>query len=272
MKKKIAIAAALSAAYIITSSAAYATTDGRDKAMRAEVFEYRDGDVVCEGYIVYDETIKEKRPGVLVVHEWTGLGEYEKRRAKEIAEMGYVALAADIYGKGVRAHTSEEASSLAAKFRSDRATLRSRARAALEALKKHPLVDPAKVAAIGYCFGGGTVLELARSGAELSGVVSFHGNLDTPNPEDAKNINCKVLVLHGADDPLVPQEHISAFQEEMRSGGVDWQMVFYGGAVHSFTNPASGNDPSKGVAYNERADRRSWEAMKAFFAELFETR
>jgi len=270
MKGKITIAAALSAACIIASGAAYATTDGRDKAMRAEVFEYRDGDVVCEGYIVYDETIKEKRPGVLVVHEWTGLGEYEKRRAKEIAEMGYVALAADIYGKGVRAHTPEEASSLATKFRSDRAMLRSRARAALEALKSHPLVDPARVAAIGYCFGGGTVLELARSGAELAGVVSFHGNLDTPNPEDAKNIMCKVLVLHGADDPLVPQEHVLAFQEEMRRGGVDWQMVFYGGTVHSFTNPASGNDPSKGVAYNEQADRRSWEAMKVFFAELFE--
>ena len=195
-----------------------------------------------------------------MVHEWTGLGEYEKRRAKEIAEMGYVALAADIYGKGVRAHTPEEASGLATKFRSDRAMLRSRARAALEALKNHPLVDPARVAAIGYCFGGGTVLELAGSGAELAGVVSFHGNLDTPNPEDAKNIMCKVLVLHGADDPLVPQEHVLAFQEEMRRSG---------GAVHSFTNPASGNDPSKGVAYNERADRRSWEAMKAFFAELF---
>jgi dienelactone hydrolase len=142
----------------------------------------------------------------------------------------------------------------------------------LEALKNHPLVDPNRVAAIGYCFGGGTVLELARSGAELAGVVSFHGNLNTPNPEDAKNINCKVLALHGADDPHVPQEHVLAFQDEMRSGGVDWQMVLYGGAVHSFTNPASGNDPSKGVAYNERADRRSWRAMKSFFAELFEGR
>jgi dienelactone hydrolase len=183
--------------------------------------------------------------------------------------MGYVALAADIYGKGVRAHTPEEAASLATKFRSDPVTLRSRANAALEALKGHPLVDPSKVAAIGYCFGGGTVLELARSGAELAGVVSFHGNLDTQNPEDAKNIKCKVLALHGADDPLVPREHVLAFQDEMRSGGVDWQMILYGGAVHSFTNPASGNDPSKGVAYNERADRRSWEAMKSFFAELF---
>lgn len=272
MRGKIAIAIALSVACIIASNVAYAKGDGRDTTMKAEVFEYRDGDVICEGYIVYDETIKEKRPGVLVVHEWMGLGEYEKRRAKEIAEMGYVALAADIYGKGVRAKTPEEASSLATKFRSDRDTLRSRARAALEALKGHPLVDPARVAAIGYCFGGGTVLELARSGAELAGVVSFHGNLDTPNPEDAKNIRCKVLVLHGADDPLVPQEHVLAFQDEMRSSGVDWQMVVYGGAVHSFTNPASGNDPSKGIAYNERADRRSWEAMKAFFAELFEAR
>ena len=237
--------------------------------MREEVFEYKDGDVICEGYIVYDDKSANKRPGVLVVHEWMGLGDYEKRRARQLAELGFVALAADIYGKGVRAKTQEEAAALATKYRADRAMLRSRAKAALEALKNHPLVDRTKVAAIGYCFGGGTVLELARSGAELNGVVSFHGNLDAQKPEEAKNIRCKVLVCHGANDPMVPKEHVLAFQDEMRNAGVDWQMILYGGAVHSFTNPAVGNDPSKGVAYNERADRRSWEAMKAFFAEIF---
>jgi dienelactone hydrolase len=124
------------------------------------------------------------------------------------------------------------------------------------------------MAAIGYCFGGTTVLEIARSGAELAGVVSFHGGLATPNPDDAKNVKGKILVLHGADDPFVPPKQVIAFQEEMRNAGMDWQMVSYGGAVHSFTNPDSGNDPSKGAAYNEKADRRSWEAMKVFFAEI----
>jgi len=240
----------------------------RAKRMREEIFEYRCGDVVCEGYIVYDDKTENKRPGVLVVHEWTGLGDYEKRRSRQLAELGYVALAADIYGKGVRAKTTAEAADLAAKYRSDRAMLRSRASAALEALKDLPFVDSSRIAAIGYCFGGGTVLELARSGAELNGVVSFHGNLDTQNPYEAKNIKCKILVCHGANDPFIPREHVLAFQDEMRNAGVDWQMIFYGGAVHSFTNPASGNDPSKGAAYNELADRRSWEAMRAFFAEI----
>jgi dienelactone hydrolase len=133
----------------------------------------------------------------------------------------------------------------------------------------HELTDPNRVAAIGYCFGGTTVLELARSGAPITGVVSFHGGLSTPNPNDAKNIKAKVLALHGADDPNVPPKEVAAFEEEMRQGGVDWQLIAYGGAVHSFTDWNAGNDNSKGAAYNERADRRSWEAMKQFFAELF---
>jgi dienelactone hydrolase len=238
-------------------------------AMAAEVIEYRHGETPLEGYLAYSDKVEGKRPGVLIVHEWYGLGDYARKRADQLADLGYVAFALDMYGKGVRAKDATEAGKLAGIYKADRSLMRERARAGLEVLKKHELVDPSRIAAIGYCFGGTTVLELARSGAEISGVVSFHGNLNTPNPEHAKNIVSKVLVLHGADDPLVPQAEIAAFEEEMRKAGVDWQMVSYGGAVHSFTNPGSGNDPSDGVAYNEKADRRSWEAMKLFFNEIF---
>ena len=231
--------------------------------------EYRQGDAVLEGYLAYDDADTGKRPGVLVVHEWTGLGSYIKKRVDQLARLGYVALGADIYGKGIRPGTPEAAGREAGKYRSDRKLLRARAQAGLAELRRQPLVDPVRLAAIGYCFGGTTILELARSGADLSGAVSFHGGLDTPTTEDSKNIRAKVLALHGADDPYVPPQQVAAFQDEMRKGGVDWQMVIYGGAVHSFTNPDSGNNPSQGVAYNEKADRRSWEAMKAFFTEIF---
>lgn len=232
--------------------------------------DYRQGDTVLEGYLAYDDSIRGKRPGVMVVHEWNGLGSYVKKRVEQLAGLGYVAFGADIYGKGVRPVTMEASAKEAGKYRSgDRKLLRARAVAGLDELRGNPLVDPSRVAAIGYCFGGTTVLELARSGAELRGVVSFHGGLDTPDPADARNIRAKVLVLHGAADPHVPPQQAAAFQDEMRKAGVDWYMVFYGGAVHSFTNPESGNDPSRGVAYNEKADRRSWEAMKSFFAEIF---
>ncbi len=237
--------------------------------LHTEVVEYKHGDTLLEGYLAYDDGITGKRPGVLVVHEWTGLGPYVKMRAEQLAKLGYVAFGIDMYGKGIRPKTPEEAAKQAGVHRADRPLMRARANAGLEVLKQHALVDGKCTAAIGYCFGGGTVLELARSGADMAGVVSFHGNLDTPNPADAKNIKAKVLVLHGADDPFVTREQVMAFQDEMRKGGVDWQMVIYGGAVHSFTNPESGNDPSKGVAYNEKADRRSWEAMKLFFGEIF---
>lgn len=232
--------------------------------------DYRQGVTVLEGYLAYDDAFKGKRPGVLVLHEWNGLGTYVKRRVEQLARLGYVAFGADIYGKGIRPATPEAAAREAAKYRgADRSLLRERGLAGLDELRKQPNVDAGRLAAIGYCFGGTAVLELARSGADLKGVVSFHGGLDTPNPADARNIRAKVLVFHGADDPHVPPPQVAAFQEEMRKGGVDWQMVFYGGAVHSFTNPDSGNDLSKGVAYNEKADRRSWEAMKLFLAEIF---
>jgi len=232
--------------------------------------DYRQGDTVLEGYLAYDDSVKGKRPGVLVIHEWTGLGPYEKKRADQLAALGYVAFAADIYGRGVRPAGPELAAKEAAKYRgSDRGLFRSRGAAGLEKLASFPQVDPQRLAVIGYCFGGTGALELARSGAKLLGTVSFHGGLDTPDPADARNIRGKVLVLHGADDPHVKPAQVEAFQQEMRQAKVDWQMNYYGGAVHSFSNPKSGNDPSKGVAYNEKADRRSWEAMKQFFHEIF---
>lgn len=237
--------------------------------LHTEAVEYKHGDTVLEGYLVYDASIKGKRPGVLVVHEWWGNNAYSKRRAEQLAKLGYIAFALDMYGKGVIAKDAKEAGKLAGIYRGDRKLMRERANAGLEVLRRHELTDTGRMAAIGYCFGGTTVLELARSGAPLAGFVSFHGGLDTPNPKDAANIKGKVLVLHGGDDPFVTVDHVTAFEDEMRKAGVDWQVYIYGGAVHSFTNPDSGNDKSKGLAYNEKADRRSWEAMKMFFAEIF---
>lgn len=241
-------------------------------AIHTETVDYKDGDVVLEGYLAYDDSLKGKLPGVLIVHEWTGIGPYVKRRAVELASLGYVAFAADIYGKGIRPADTKEAARQAGIYRADRHLMRRRAASGLEELKRLKIADPERVAAIGYCFGGGVALELARSGADILGVVSFHGNLDTPHPEDAVNIRAKILACHGADDPIVTQDQVSAFQNEMRAARCDWQMNIYGNAVHSFTNPDSGNDPSKGIAYNKEADMRSWEAMKAFFDEIFSIR
>jgi dienelactone hydrolase len=237
--------------------------------LHTELIEYRQGDQVLQGYLAYDDSTTTKRPGVLVVHEWWGLNDYAKMRTEQLAALGFVAFAADIYGKGQLAKTPEEAKKLAGQFYGNPELLRSRVRAGLDVLERQPLVDTKRVAAIGYCFGGMTVLELARSGADVRGVVSFHGTLATRNPAEAKNIRGKVLVLQGSDDPAAPPEQVAAFEDEMRKGGVDWQLNLYGGAVHAFSNPAAGNDPSKGAAYNAAADRRSWEAMKRFFAEIF---
>jgi dienelactone hydrolase len=234
-----------------------------------EAIEYRDENTVLEGYLARDTSVQGKSPAVLVVHDWMGMGSYVKRRAQQLASLGYVALAADVYGKGVRPTTAAEAAAEAGKFKEDRPLLRRRCYAAFDVLRDNPATDPKRMAAMGYCFGGTAILELARSGAPMAGFVSFHGGLATPSPEEAVNIKGKVLVLHGADDPLVPAQEMLAFIEEMRQGKVDWQMVLYGSAVHAFTNPESGNDPSRGVAYNEKADRRSWEAMKSFFGEIF---
>ncbi len=238
-------------------------------AIRTEKVMCRQGDTELVGFLSYDDAVVGMRPGVLVAPEWWGVNEYAKRRAEQLARLGYVAFALDMYGNGKTTTDPKEAGLLAGRFRSDRQLMRNRAMAGLDVLKSRPQVDPARLAAIGYCFGGTVVLELARSGADLKGVVSFHGGLATPNPADAKNIKGKVLVLHGADDTFESPAEIAAFQEEMRQARVDWQMVFYGGAVHSFTNPDADKAGIKGVAYNAAADRRSWQAMQDFFAEIF---
>ena len=238
-------------------------------AVHTEMVTYKHGGAMLEGYLAYDDAIKVRRPGVLIGHEWMGLNDYAKKRAEQLAQMGYVAFALDVYGKGQNPIDAEGAGKLSGFYTSDRTLLRGRANAGLKVLKNQPLVDPKKIAAIGYCFGGTTVLELARSGADVVGAVSFHGGLSTPNPADAKKIRGRVLVLHGADDPYVPDTEVAAFEDEMRKAKVDWELIKYSGAVHGFTNPSGGKDPSKGYAYNEKADKRSWAAMKQFFDEIF---
>jgi dienelactone hydrolase len=240
-----------------------------ESAVQTEAVTYQDGETALEGYLAYDDASKDPRPGVLVVHEWKGLNDYAKRRAEQLAGLGYVALAVDMYGKGVRAKDHEEAKKLSGIYRSDRQLMRRRVLAGLEELKRHPLIDPLRIAAIGYCFGGTSVLELARSGTDVAGVVSFHGGLSTPNAADAANIKGQVLVLHGADDTFVPPDEVAAFENEMRQAGVRYQLIRYPGAVHSFTVPEAGNNPSAGMAYNEEADAKSWEEMRKFLREIF---
>ncbi len=238
-------------------------------SLKTQVVEYRDGDQLLEGYLAYDAAKSGRRPAVLIVHDWMGVGPYVQQRAEQLARLGYVAFVADIYGKGVRPTSAAQAGVQAGKYKQDRALFRSRLRAGYQAMLEQRQTDPARTAAIGYCFGGTGVLELARSGADLRGVVSFHGGLDSPAPADGKNIKAKVLILHGADDPYVPVKDIDAFLAEMRAANVDWQMISYSGAVHAFTNPTAGSDPSTGAAYNATADRRSWGAMRQFLDELF---
>jgi dienelactone hydrolase len=253
---------ALALSLVLAASAAQA------KVVTREV-PYKDGDVDMVGYLAFDDA-RTAAPGVLVVPQWMGLTDYEKGRARQLAELGYVAFCADVYGKGQLAKDAGEAGALAGRFKGDRALFRSRLNAALEALRAAtPNVDPRRCAAIGYCFGGTGVLELARSGADVLGVVSFHGGLDSPAPADGKNIKAKVLVLHGADDPFTPKPDIAAMEKELKDARVDYQLVFYSGAVHAFTQPMAGTDPSKGAAYDARADKRSWRAMLDFFGEIF---
>src|SRR4051812_16671384 len=240
-------------------------------AIKTMMVDYKEGDTQLSGYLAYDQERTDhgyKMPGVLVVHEWYGLNDYAKHRAEQLAALGYVAFAADIYGKGIVAKNTQEAGELAGKYKGDRELLRKRVTAALQTLRKQPNVETAKVAAIGYCFGGTTVLELARSGADVAGVVSFHGGLATPMPAQAGTLKAKILVCHGADDPFESDEELLGFRKVMQEAKADWQLIAYGNAVHSFTNPAQKGE-LKGAQYNAEADRRSWAAMKDFFNELF---
>lgn len=237
--------------------------------MQAKVHEYQGGDIAARGYLALPEE-KGKRPGILVVHEAPGLDDHAKRRAEMLAGLGYVALAADLHGGGIVAASPKEALALARGLREKPDLLRSRMRTALATLAAVPEVDGARLGAIGYCFGGMSVLELARTGAELSGVVSFHGLLETPRPAAAGDIKAKILACTGAADPLVPSEQVARFQAEMTEARADWQVITYGGAKHAFTNPAADSIPLPGFGYSREADTRSWSAMQSFFNEVFE--
>ena len=240
--------------------------------IKSEVVEYKDGDTVLEGVLFYDQILlkkKKKLPAVVVVHNWMGVNDYVKGRAEQMAQLGYVALAADIYGKGIRPQSVKEAAELATKYRGgDRKELRSRASAAFNFLARDNRVMANKISATGYCFGGTVALEMARIGLPLAGAVSFHGGLSSVKPEDAKNIKTKLLVLHGAVDPYVSANEVSQFQKELNDAGVNYEFVSYSNSVHSFTEKEAGNDNSKGAAYNEQADRRSFVAMKNFLEEV----
>jgi len=241
---------------------------------------YQDGDTTLAGFLAWDTDhvpdLATKRPkpgeltapGVLIVHQWMGLTDYEKGRAKQLAKLGYVAFALDIYGTDFSPTNMQEAGQAAGKFKNNRKLFRKRLRLGLGVLRATAGIESKNIVAIGYCFGGTGVLELARSGAQVAGVVSFHGGLDAPTPEDAKKIKTKILILQGADDPFVSREGIDAMKKSFNDAKVDWQMIEYSGAVHSFTQPMAGNDNSKGAAYNERADFRSWLHMQTFFYEV----
>jgi dienelactone hydrolase len=225
--------------------------------------------VPLHGYVVYDDTTSEKRPGVVVIHDWRGLTDYTKMRCEMLAKLGYVAFAADIYATDVHTGGPGVWGKEATMFKSDRALYRDRARAAYDALLKQPEVDPARVAAIGYCFGGTGVIEMARDGLPLKGVVSFHGGLDATPLSPGAAIQAKVLALCGADDPFEKPDDMKAFEQQLKDNHVDYAIVSYGGAVHAFSDPGVDALNMPGAKYNAAADKRSWQAMRDFFTEIF---
>ena len=233
---------------------------------------YTAGDTQMQGYLAYDAGQEGRRPGILVVHEWWGHNEYARKRARMLAEMGYVALAVDMYGDGQQAQHPDQAGQFAQAVMGAAGTARERFQAALDELKAQPQTDPEKIAAIGYCFGGGVVLQMVRAGLDLRGGVSFHGSLATSTPVSPGTVKGRILVCHGADDPMVTQEELDAFRNEMTEADVDYTLIIYPGATHSFTNPEADAFAEKfklPVAYNAEADQRSWSAMTQFFEEIF---
>lgn len=235
--------------------------------LKTEYIEYNDNDVVLEGYYVYDDQIKEKKPAVLVAHDWSGKNDFARQKAEKLAQLGYVGFALDMYGKGKAGNTNEEKTALMQPLMKDRAKLQQRIVSAYTAIKKLDRVDSQSIGAIGFCFGGLCVLDLARSGVDVKAVVSFHGLLTAPENIPAHNIKAHVLVLHGFNDPMVTPEHVTAFGNEMTQAKVDWQVHMYGNAMHGFTNPEA-NDPQFGTVYDKKADSRSWQAMVSFLKEV----
>jgi dienelactone hydrolase len=235
--------------------------------MRTQKIAYHDHGTQLEGYLAFNADITKPRPGILVAHDWSGKNPFACQKAEKLAQLGYIGFAIDMFGKGVQGTTKEEKSALITPFLEDRQLLQQRILSAYEALKKIDVVDTSRMAAIGFCFGGLCVLDLARSGADLQAVVSFHGLLNPPKLAP-KKIQAKILALQGHDDPMVPPKDVTAFQNEMTQANVDWQMHIYGKTVHGFTNP-NANDPESGIVYNPIADKRSWLAMQNFFTDVF---
>jgi len=234
--------------------------------------EYKAGGVTMKGYLAYDSNTKVKRPGVLVVHEWWGINEYVRKRARMLAELGYTALAVDMYGEGKQATHPDDAGKFSSETMKNFDTAKIRFKAAEDFLKRHYTVDPKQIAAIGYCFGGGVVLNMARQGVDLKAVASFHGSLAAVKPAQAGKVKAKIRVYNGEDDKFTPQQAIDAFMQEMHDAKVDFQFINYPGAVHSFTNPEAdelGKKFNLPLAYNAEADKRSWEDMTNFFAAVF---
>jgi dienelactone hydrolase len=240
--------------------------------IEGKTVEYSAQGVVMNGYLAYPENIKGKQPGVLVVHEWWGLNDYARKRARMLAELGYTALAADMYGEGKQATHPDDAGKFASEVMKNFDAGKARFTAAMDFLKQQPTVDPNRIAAIGYCFGGGVVLNIARQGVDLKGVASFHGSLTVVKPAQAGMVKAKILVLTGADDKFVPPEQVEAFEKEMKAAGADFQVISYPGAVHSFTNPeatALGKKFNLPLAYNADADKKSWLELRKFLDKIF---
>lgn len=231
--------------------------------------EYAHANTRCMGFFAYDDALPGPRPGVLIAHTWAGRDEFVENKARRLAELGYAAFALDMYGEGRVGSGPEECAQLMGGLMSDRRQLQARIHAALAALRQQPEVDPGRIAAMGFCFGGLCVLDLARSGAELRGVVSFHGLFTPPEPPPLKPIKAKVLVLHGNDDPMATPEQAVALGRELTEQGADWQIHLYGNTMHAFTNPRA-NDPGFGTVYQPLADRRSWRALMDFLGEVLE--
>lgn len=236
--------------------------------LQTKTIEYHDGNTLLKGHYVFDDSIAEKRPVVLVAHDWSGCNEFAREKAAKLAEMGYVGFAIDMYGDGKTGQTNEERMSLMKPLMENRAGLAERITSALRAAKKIEQADITKAAAIGFCFGGLCVLDLARSGADIKGVISFHGLLVSPNLHKQPAIKAKILALHGHDDPMVPPAQVASFQKEMVTAKVDWQMHIYGKTKHAFMNP-SAHDDALGTVYNELTAKRAWVSMQNFLAELF---
>ena len=236
--------------------------------IQTRTIDYQDGEVDLQGYLAWDDAVEGKRPGVMIAHAWAGRSDFENGKAEELAKLGYVGFALDNFGKGILGRNTEENSALIQPFLDDRAMLQGRLQIALDVLKGLDEVDASRVAAIGFCFGGLCVLDLARTGTDLAGVVSFHGLFGSPGNTAGNKIKAKVLALHGWDDPMAPPDQVVSLAEELSSMGADWQLHGYGNTMHAFTKPQA-NDPDFGTVYNPDADRRSWNAMQNFLSEIF---